>query len=111
MLIDMIGCIASLIGQDGMNDPAITPLYFPFIYQLFADVGDTDMRLYPIMECFVCVLPVIGMESQPYVVSIYKRFLHLLRKLFRYGIYHGYDNGYTVPPLLSCVYRCVSDYD
>ncbi len=78
MLIDMIGCIDSLVGEEGMANPALTPLYFPYIYQLLNSVDDTDMRLYPIMECLVCVLPVMGMESQPYILTIYKRYLQLL---------------------------------
>lgn len=64
-----------------MANSSLTPLYFPYIYQLLNSVDDTDMRLYPIMECLVCVLPVMGMESQPYILTIYKRYLQLLGKL------------------------------
>jgi hypothetical protein len=77
-VLDVISVIADVVGEEGLNNATLTPLYFPHLYQLFHHTENNSLLLYPILECMVSIIAVIGLESQPYIISIYQRCIQLL---------------------------------
>ena len=77
ILIDTIGTLADTVG-DALCDPALVPLFLPVLMAKFGELEDVDMRLFPVMECLMSVVAVLGLEMQPYAQNLYYRCLRII---------------------------------
>ena len=76
ILIDMIGTVADTVG-DAIRDPSLVPLFLPLLMGKFAELGDDDMRLFPVLECLMSVVAALGLDVQPYAHTLFYRCLQV----------------------------------
>ena len=76
ILIDAIGTLADSVGSS-LAEPEFSELYLPAVFALLRGREDTDMHLFPILECLSSVCPAVGLEMAPYAQELYLRCLKL----------------------------------
>jgi hypothetical protein len=82
ILIDMISTLADTL-KDAMRDKQLSDRYLPILVGKLGQLDLTDMRLFPLLECFTSLLPVIGLDAQSHVFAIYRRCLDIATNIFR----------------------------
>ena len=82
ILIDMISTLADTL-KDAMRDKHLSDRYLPVLVGKLGQLDLTDMRLFPLLECFTSLLPVIGLDAQSHVFAIYRRCLDIATNIFR----------------------------
>ena len=82
ILIDMISTLADTL-KDAMRDKQLSDRYLPILVGKLGQLDLMDMRLFPLLECFTSLLPVIGLDAQSHVFAIYRRCLDIATNIFR----------------------------
>jgi len=82
ILIDMISTLADTL-KDAMRNKQFSDMYLSILVGKLGQLDVTDMRLFPLLECFTSLLPVIGLDAQSYVYVIYRRCLDIATNIFR----------------------------
>jgi hypothetical protein len=75
ILIDLIGTVADTLGSE---IKPFTATFLPKLMNKFLSFEDFDTRMFPVLECFTSVLPVVGLEAQEYLATIYQRCIRIL---------------------------------
>ncbi|KAJ1439687.1 armadillo-type protein [Ochromonadaceae sp. CCMP2298] len=77
ILVDTVGTLADTVREE-LRGPHLTSLYLPPLMHKLGQLEDFDMRMFPLLECLTSVLSVVGLDAQPYVLSVYHRCITLL---------------------------------
>jgi transportin-1 len=75
-LFDLIGTVADNVGES-MCEPTLSPLYLPHIMTRLRSTADTDMYLFPVLECLTSVTSAAGIELAPYAAEIVDRCIRI----------------------------------
>lgn len=77
LLCDTVGTLADAVGYD-LARPQFSALYLPHLMKCFDAYEDTNMYLFPIMECLTSVVAVIGVEFGSYAYRTLARCLQII---------------------------------
>ena len=78
MLYDAIGTLADAV-KGALNRPEHIGVLMPPLIQKWANIGDDDRSLFPLLECFTSIAQAIGVGFVPYAQPVYGRCLRLIR--------------------------------
>ena len=93
LLCDFIGAIADIVG-DTLSQPQYYSVLVPVIMNKFNSLDDTNMYLFPIMECLVSLIPAVGLNGfQDHAIATLIRCIKIIEYTLLVNNYADYKDS------------------